>query len=151
MNKTKLCSVVLLVLPLFPLFPGCATLTRGTSEAYHVVSDPPGALVSLSTGETCTTPCVLDKKHNEAFLVTIEKAGYEPYRLQVNSQTCDDGRLCMVGNLLMIGSILWASIDSLSGATQALTPDRCEAKLVPAIFPAAVAQPLPAVPKVPQG
>ncbi len=151
MNKTKFCSVVFFILPLLPLFSGCATLTRGTSEAYHVVSDPPGALVSLSTGETCTTPCVLDKKRDESFLVTIEKAGYEPYRLQVNSETCDRGRLAMAGNLLLIGTVLWASIDSLSGATQGLTPNPCEAKLVPAVFPAAIAQPLPTITKDQQG
>lgn len=151
MNKIKLCSALFFALPLLPLFSGCATITRGTSEAYGVVSDPPGALVTLSTGETCTTPCVLEKKRDESFLVTIEKAGYEPYRTQVNSKTCDGGRLCMIGNFLMIGSILWASVDSLSGATRGLTPNPCEAKLVPAVFPAAIAQPLPTVARVPQG
>lgn len=151
MNKTKLYSAMFFVLPLLLLLTGCATLTRGTSEAYGVVSDPPGALVTLSTGETCTTPCVLDRKRNESFLVTIEKEGYEPYRLQVNSETCDRGRLAMAGNLLLIGSVLWASVDSLSGATQGLTPNPCEAKLVPAVFPAAIAQPLPIVTNGRQG
>lgn len=151
MNKTKLYSAMFFVLPLLLLLTGCATLTRGTSEAYGVVSDPPGALVTLSTGETCTTPCVLDRKRNESFLVTIEKEGYEPYRLQVNSETCDRGRLAMAGNLLLIGSVLWASVDSLSGATRGLTPNPCEAKLVPAVFPAAIAQPLPIVTNGRQG
>ncbi|HSH12231.1 MAG TPA: PEGA domain-containing protein [Desulfurivibrionaceae bacterium] len=143
MNKTKLFSAVFFALPFLTLSTGCATLTRGTTEAYQVVSDPSGALVTLSTGETCTTPCVIDKKRDESFLVTIEKAGYEPYSIQVNSESCDQGRLAMAGNLLLIGSLIWASVDSLSGATQSLTPNPCEAKLVPAIFPAAVAQPLP--------
>lgn len=143
MNKTKLLSTVFFALPLLPIFTGCATITRGTSEAYQVVSDPPGALVTLSTGETCITPCAIDKKRSESFLVTIEKTGYEPYSIQVNSKSCEEGRLAMAGNLLLIGSLIWASVDSLSGATQGLTPNPCEAKLVPAVFPAAVAQPLP--------
>jgi hypothetical protein len=150
-NKTKLYFAVFFALPLLSLATGCATLTRGTTETYGVSSDPPGALVTLSSGETCTTPCVLEKKRYESFLVTIEKAGYEPYRTQVNSKTCDGGRLCMIGNLLMIGSIVWASIDSLSGATQDLSPNPCKALLVPAVFPAAIAQPLPTVTKDNQG
>lgn len=151
MNKTKLFSAVFFALPLLTIFTGCATLTRGTTEAYHVVSDPSGALVTLSSGETCTTPCVLDKKRDESFLVTIEKAGYEAYSIQVNSESCDQGRLAMAGNLLLIGSLIWASVDSLSGATQSLTPNPCEAKLIPAIFPAAIAQPLPIPSKGDQG
>lgn len=149
MNKTSLAAALGLILPILPLLTGCATLTRGTTESYQANSDPPGALVTLSSGETCTTPCILDKRRDEPFQLTIEKSGYEPYHLQVTSQTCEDGRLCMLGNLLLIGSLVWASVDSLSGATQGLTPNPCQAKLVPAVFPAAVAQPFPLPVSVP--
>jgi hypothetical protein len=140
MNKKMLYTAVVSALPFLTMATGCATLTRGTTEAYQVVSDPPGALVTLSTGETCSTPCTLAKKRDESFLVTIEKAGYEPYRIQVNSESCDQGRLAMVGNLLLIGSVFWASIDSLSGATQQLSPNPCRVKLAPTL-PSEVAQP----------
>jgi hypothetical protein len=151
MNKTKLCSAVFLALPLLPFLTGCATLTRGTNEAYQVVSDPPGALVTFSTGETCTTPCVIDKKRYEPFVVNIEKAGYEPYSVKVHSEICDGGRLCMLGDLLLVGSLIWASVDSLTGATHGLTPNPCEAKLLPLAFPAALALPLPIPKKDDQG
>jgi len=110
---------------------GCATLTRGTTESYSVVSDPPGALATFSSGETCITPCEVKKKRNDSFAVKIEKDGYAPFDIQVNNQSCDEGEAAMVGNLLMVGSILWASIDGLSGATRELTPNPCEVKLAP--------------------
>lgn len=143
MNKFRLGAIWLTALPLLSLVSGCATLTRGSTEAYQVTSEPPGALVTLSSGESCLTPCVIDKKRGEPFLVTIEKTGYEPYHLQVNSNGCEGGSLAMIGNLLLIGSVIWASIDSLSGATQELSPNPCRAKLTPAIFPAKMAQPKP--------
>lgn len=131
MPKHSLFLLAVITLPLFSFLTGCATITRGITQAYQVSSDPSGALVTLSTGETCTTPCVLDKKRDESFLVTIAKAGYEPQHIQVTSGSCDQGRMAMVGNLLLVGSVIWASIDSLTGATQELTPNNCEVKLAP--------------------
>ncbi len=124
-------SVCLFLVLLLALPSGCATLTRGTSEAYQVISDPPGADVTLSSGETCTTPCTLEKKRGEKFTVKIEKDGYEPSEIMVNSGSCEIGQMALAGNLLLIGSVIWASIDSLNGATQELTPNPCQVKLVP--------------------
>jgi len=121
-----LCLALLLVLP-----SGCATLTRGTTEAYQVISDPAGADVTLSSGETCITPCTLEKKRGETFAVKIEKDGYQPYEIKVNSENCEIGQVALAGNLLLIGTVIWASIDTLSGATQELTPNPCQVKLVP--------------------
>jgi len=130
MNARK--SAVSLFLVLLVALPsGCATLTRGTTEAYQVVSDPSGATVTLSTGETCTTPCTLQKKRGDTFAVKIEKEGYEPYETTVNSESCELGKMALAGNLLLIGSVVWASVDALTGATQELTPNPCNVKLVP--------------------
>lgn len=109
---------------------GCATITRGTTESYVVLSDPPGANVTLSSGETCTTPCTLEKKRNEPFTVNIAKDGYESFDLQVTNQLCDEGKAALAGNVLLVGSLVWASIDTMSGATQELSPNPCEVKLV---------------------
>jgi hypothetical protein len=46
----------LLLIALLPLTGACATITRGTSEAWTVTSDPSGADVKLSTGLKCITP-----------------------------------------------------------------------------------------------
>jgi hypothetical protein len=130
MNIKKSCLPVFLVLAL-ALPSGCATLTRGTTESYQVISDPAGANVTLSTGETCTTPCTLEKKRGDSFALKIEKDGYEPYEIMVNSESCEIGQVALAGNLLLIGSVIWASIDTMNGATQELTPNPCQAKLVP--------------------
>ncbi|HHH36809.1 MAG TPA: PEGA domain-containing protein, partial [Gammaproteobacteria bacterium] len=68
------------------LCTGCATITRGTTEAFVVNSKPSGANVRLSSGEICKTPCVLKKKRKDSFVVFIEKAGYEPVEIQVTNQ-----------------------------------------------------------------
>jgi hypothetical protein len=110
---------------------GCATLTRGTTEPYTVISDPPGATATFSSGETCFTPCTVAKKRKESFNVTIEKIGYLPVDIMVESQTCDAGRVATAGNLVLVGSLVWFGIDQASGATRNLTPNPCEITLEP--------------------
>jgi hypothetical protein len=110
---------------------GCATLTRGTTEPYTVISDPPGAVVTFSSGETCFTPCTVAKKRKESFNVTIEKMGYLPVDIMVESQTCDEGRVATAGNLVLVGSLVWFGVDQASGATRELTPNPCEIILEP--------------------
>lgn len=131
MNIRKLSAPFLLVLVLALFSSGCATLTRGTTESYQVLSDPAGAHVTLSSGETCTTPCTLEKKRGDSFAVKIEKAGYQPYKIMVNSESCEVGQAALAGNLLLIGTVIWASIDSLNGSTMQLTPNPCQVTLVP--------------------
>ena len=110
---------------------GCATLTRGTTEPYTVISDPPGAVVTFSSGETCFTPCTVAKKRKESFNVTIEKIGYLPIDIAVESQTCDEGKVAMAGNLVLVGSLVWIGLDQATGATRELTPNPCEITLEP--------------------
>jgi hypothetical protein len=121
----------LLVIVALLMFTGCATITRGTTEAYNVTSVPSGALVSFSTGETCTTPCVLEKKRNQPFVVNIVKEGYEPVDIQVSTETCSEVASTTIANLAMIGSVIWCSLDAILGATQDLFPNPGVATLVP--------------------
>lgn len=110
---------------------GCATLTRGTTEAYTVISDPPGAAVTFSSGESCLTPCTVDMKRKTSFNVTIKKPGYLPVDVDVESQTCDEGRVATAGNLILVGSLVWFGVDQVTGATRELTPNPCEITLEP--------------------
>ena len=110
---------------------GCATLTRGTTEPYTVISEPSGAEVTFSSGETCFTPCTVTKKRKESFNVTIEKTGYLPIDIAVESQTCDEGKVAMAGNLVLVGSLVWIGLDQATGATRELTPNPCEITLEP--------------------
>ena len=128
MDKT---AIKLLAIVFLAMSTGCATITRGTTEAYTVTSVPSGALVSFSTGETCTTPCVLEKKRKEPFLVNIAKEGYESVDIQVTTETCREAVSTTVANLAMIGSVIWCSLDAILGSTQDLFPNPGAVTLVP--------------------
>lgn len=109
---------------------GCATITRGTSEAWTVESDPIGAQVTLSSGERCITPCTLKKKRKDPFGVTVEKAGYSTVRAQVLSQTSNAGSMGMAGNVL-IGGLIGIGVDASSGATKDLKPNPLVIRMEP--------------------
>ena len=124
-------AINLLVVVALLMFSGCATITRGTTEAFNVTSVPSGALVHFSTGETCTTPCVLERKRNQPFVVNIAKEGYEPVDIQVGTETCSEVASTTIANLAMIGSVIWCSLDAILGATKDLFPNPSVATLVP--------------------
>jgi hypothetical protein len=109
---------------------GCASITRGTTEAFVIETDPPGATARLSSGETCTTPCTLTKKHRDEFTVNIEKEGYEPVDANVSHTTAGSGAAGMAGNVLL-GGIIGAAIDAGTGSTQKLAPNPLAVTLLP--------------------
>lgn len=109
---------------------GCATITRGTSEAWMVDSRPPGALVELSTGQRCVTPCTLQLTRKHSFTVTLRKDGYRTVTTQVVSQVAGAGAAGMAGNVL-VGGIIGAGVDAASGATKELKPNPLFVELEP--------------------
>jgi hypothetical protein len=54
----------------------CATVIRGVHEDLKVVSTPPGADVTLSTGEKGVTPATFVKRRRGSFQVSVSKPGY---------------------------------------------------------------------------
>ena len=70
---------------------GCATITRGSTQALTIDSAPLGATASLSNGERCTTPCTLKLKRKHPVAVEVCKAGYQPVLTQVLSQIAGAG------------------------------------------------------------
>lgn len=48
-------------------------------------SNPRGATAVLSTGESCITPCVVKKRNDESFSVTVRKEGYSSATVQVSN------------------------------------------------------------------
>lgn len=119
-----------LTVPVLGIASGCATITRGTTEAFVIESEPPGAHVRLSTGETCRTPCTLKKKRKESFVVHIEKPGYEPVEVQVTNQVAGAGAAGMAGNVIL-GGLIGAAVDAGSGAMLELVPNPVRVRLVP--------------------
>jgi PEGA domain len=100
---------------------GCATITRGTTQSWTVETEPSGATVTLSSGETCTSPCTLKKKRKFPFAVDICKTGYSRVSTQVLSSIKGGGAAGMAGNVL-VGGLIGIGVDAGSGATKDLTP-----------------------------
>lgn len=65
---------------------GCATATRGSTEMLGIATVPPGASVSLSTGEQCTSPCEIEVKRRGPLSVTAALSGCESATVEVGSR-----------------------------------------------------------------
>lgn len=122
---------------------GCATMTRGTTQAWTVDSAPSGAVASLSNGERCETPCTLTLKRKYAFAVEVCKPGFRAVNTNVVSGISGAGATGMAGNVL-VGGLIGIGVDAASGATKDLTPSPlviqlaeevlgCEAPSFPAV------------------
>ena len=109
---------------------GCATVTRGRHEILSVESEPSGADVRLSTGLTGTTPATFEVRRRSAFVVYIEKEGYEPVEVQVQSQIAGAGAAGMAGNVVL-GGLIGAAVDAGTGSTHEIVPNPIQVTLVP--------------------
>lgn len=112
------------------LLPACTTITRGTRQNYSIVSEPPGAAVRLSTGQTCVTPCTLDLKRKHSLIVTLSKPGYVSQDLPVTSKVTGIGVTTMTAGNFLLGGVIGAVVDASNGSTRSLYPERLSATLV---------------------
>jgi hypothetical protein len=107
----------------------CATVTRGTSEAWTVETDPSGATVKTTAGFACdATPCTFKMPRKSEFDVTITKAGYKTVSTHVTHQTAGAGAAGMAGNVI-VGGLIGVGVDAVSGATQEIKPNPLVVKL----------------------
>lgn len=134
MKQTRLPIRLALLLLAGATLPGCATITRGSSEALVIETTPIGAEVRLSSGEVCKTPCTLKKKRKENFVVFINRDGFEPVEVNVISETAGAGAAGMAGNVL-VGGIIGLGVDAATGATKKLTPNPIRVTLNPVKAP----------------
>jgi hypothetical protein len=109
---------------------GCATITRGSTQAWTVQTEPSGADVALSTGQECVSPCTLKLKRKKSFTVTIVKEGFNEVTTQVVSQVAGAGAAGMAGNVL-VGGIIGMGVDAATGATKELKPNPLTVTLEP--------------------
>ena len=108
---------------------GCATMTRGTTEAFAIETDPPGASARLSTGLACMTPCSVTVKRRGDFTVWLEKDGYETVTATVTSSIDSGGGAGMAGNVIL-GGIIGAGVDAGTGAMHSHKPNPLSVKMV---------------------
>lgn len=109
----------------------CATITRGTSEAFVVQSEPGGAAVRTCNGFACdATPCTFKMARKSDFSVTFTKPGYKTLETRVTNHVSGAGGAGMAGNVL-VGGVIGVGVDAFSGAMLNLVPNPLAVKLEP--------------------
>lgn len=109
----------------------CATVTRGSKDAWVVNSEPSGAKVETSNGHQCpATPCAIKMSRKAEFTATITKAGYKPATVNVTHKTANAGAAGVAGNVLL-GGVIGLGVDMATGASQDLVPNPVTVKLEP--------------------
>jgi len=122
-------AVTSLVMAVGMVVSGCATVTRGTTETVAIQSEPDGAKVELSSGQTCITPCSFELKRKNDYLVFLRKDGFQPVEMQIESRIAGAGVAGMAGNVLA-GGIIGLGIDAATGASGSLKPNPVHVHLV---------------------
>jgi hypothetical protein len=122
----------------------CATITRGTRQNYVIETDPAGAQITLSTGQTCVSPCHLRLKRKHDFTVTATLDGYQQATAEVVSRMRAGGGTALAGNLIA-GGIIGGVLDVSNGSLNDLRPNPLQITMVP-IGATAAAPPAEAAP-----
>lgn len=117
---------------LIPAFTGigCATVTRGTTEAVSIQSEPTGAAVRLSNGFIGVTPVTFTLPRKGDIFVSVSKEGYQSQELKWEAQIAGAGAAGFVGNAL-IGGIIGGGVDVATGAALSRLPNPLFIKLLP--------------------
>lgn len=125
----KHCMIALLVALTALMSSGCATVTRGTKDTLVIESDPAGADVQLSSGQSGKTPTSFKLPRGDSLVVRISKEGYETVEVNVSSQVVGAGAAGMAGNVI-VGGLIGAGVDAFSGAMKDLKPNPIQVTLV---------------------
>lgn len=104
---------------------GCATVMHGPNQTFELASDPQGATVKLSNGATCVTPCKMELPRRHDLRADFTREGFRPVYVLVQSKMGG----ATFGNLLA-GGIIGAVVDSSNGASNKLTPNPINVRLV---------------------
>lgn len=96
---------------------GCATVLNGTETDYSTTTNPDGALVKFTGGQTCTTPCSLEFRRKSDLRADITLPGYKPTYVLIQSKMGGS----TFGNILLGGGI-GAIVDGSNGASNRLYP-----------------------------
>lgn len=105
---------------------GCATLLNGTHQDLSFLTEPAGAGVVLSSGQSCTSPCEFSLKRGNDLQVDFTMDGYEPAMVYVQSRLGGS----TFGNIIAGGGI-GAVVDGSNGASNRLYPNPVSVRLAP--------------------
>jgi hypothetical protein len=126
----KIVNFVSMVVVAFSV-AGCATVTRGTTNQVQVISEPSGAQVTTSIGNSCpATPCTFEVSRKSEFFVTIRKEGFQEASVPIGTRVAGGGAAGFAGNILL-GGVVGMAADAATGATLEHYPNPVHATLVP--------------------
>lgn len=98
------------------MMTGCASVTRGTTEAVVINYTPANAKVTTSLGQNCAaSPCTLIVKRKDKFTVTATAPGYTPQTIPVLTKVKGGGAAGLAGNVI-IGGVIGVGVDAATGA-----------------------------------
>ena len=112
-------------LALLLMLTGCVTAERGNTRALVLESTPPGALVTLSTGQSCTSPCQMQVITNNDVEARFTLAGHREQTVRIESVPTRDAAQGLMRNWTLTGAV----IDSVSGALREFHPNPVQVTL----------------------
>lgn len=113
-----------------PLVISCASSNRNDNERFRIDSTPEAATATLSTGESCLTPCHFDLPRSKDFRVTVTKEGYRPYTKTIRSVKSETGGRPATASV-SLGGIINVPVGPQTGASYDLEPNPLVVELEP--------------------
>ncbi len=133
MNSTRH-QLAVELLALVTVASGCGTFVYGSTEQIPIVSDPPGAAVTVDANSVGDTPLTVTLSRKNEHKIRVEKSGYIPY--ETTTETTPNTRALWIdyipSTILPPLLILFGFGDYGTGATYKIVPDRVDAHLVAA-------------------
>jgi hypothetical protein len=114
----------------------CATVTKGSNDTVKMTSQPSEAKVVFDDTtlkyqpKSCYTPCEIELNRKRTYNATVSKAGYEDFVVVMVPKVSTSGGTAMAGNLLL-GGVIGAGVDGLTGAMKDLSPNNLDVILAP--------------------
>lgn len=118
-------KVILAVAGIF-LLPSCATIVSGRNGQVTFTSNPDGATVSVDGRSLGKTPLTTILPKKEGQKVLVEKDGYKPYNMELETRL--NGWFW--GNLV-IGGLFGSTTDSATGSMYEYSPSQYMVTLEP--------------------
>lgn len=96
-NRLRVTGLALALSAVVVVGSGCATLVRGPNETLDISTSPPGAKVTLSTGQQCISPCSFEISRRGDVTVALEKENCVAQERTVRSRMDTFGLTSLLG------------------------------------------------------